>query len=127
MDVEDIVERLRGGLAGLELVEHDGDWFFYYRPEGGEPDHRLPFATIVARDDAHEGGVSRLYRPGVFRFNVAAGREAYQALFGPPPTPLPDWPVRDTGHDYSTLGGGRGFLPSCGRQASMTRSSSSRG
>lgn len=103
MDADAIVELMRRELAGLEVLEHEGDRFFYYRPEGAEPDHRLPFATIVARDDQHEGGVARLDRPGVFRFSVAAGPAEYAARFGPVPAPRPDWGVLETGHDHAAL------------------------
>ena len=103
MDVAAIVAQMRRELPGLDALEHEGDWFFYYRPEGGETDHRLPFATIVTRDDPHEGGVARLDRPGVFRFSVAAGRYEYGRRFGPVPVPRPDWGVLDTGHDPAEL------------------------
>jgi len=82
MDVAAIVAQMRRELPGLDALEHEGDWFFYYRPEGGETDHRLPFATIVTRDDPHEGGVARLDRPGVFRFSVAAGGTSTRGASG---------------------------------------------
>lgn len=101
MQVGEIIDWMRRELPGLELFEREGDHFFYYRPEGAEPDHRMPFATIVTHDDPHEGGVAGLDRPGVFRFNVSAGPHAYRELFGEPPAAKADWGVQDTGFDYS--------------------------
>ncbi|MFF5228125.1 DUF6194 family protein [Dactylosporangium sp. NPDC000521] len=60
-----------------------GDRFFYVGP-----DRRLPFATIVGRDTPGWDEASRLDRPGVFRVNVHAGREAFQAHLGYPPAEL---------------------------------------
>ncbi|WP_017571638.1 DUF6194 family protein [Nocardiopsis halotolerans] len=53
-----------------------GDTFFYYAPDGVIPQATQPFATIVTKDYPDDEG-SRLDRPGVFRVNVAAGREAF--------------------------------------------------
>lgn len=61
-----------------------GDTFFFYDPEGDPANRRVPFATIVVSD--YEGDtVSNLNRPGVFRLNVAAGREHFEQLIGYPP------------------------------------------
>jgi hypothetical protein len=53
-----------------------GDTFFYYAPDGTVPKTTQPFATIVTKnypgDDA-----SRLDRPGAFRVNIAAGKDAF--------------------------------------------------
>lgn len=61
-----------------------GDTFFFYDPEGDPANRHLPFATIVISD--YEGDtVSNLNRPGVFRLNIAAGREHFEQLVGYPP------------------------------------------
>jgi hypothetical protein len=53
-----------------------GDTFFYYSPDGVVPTATQPFATVVTKnypgDDA-----SDLDRPGAFRVNIAAGKEAF--------------------------------------------------
>jgi len=51
-----------------------GDSFFYWSPDGSVP-RTQPFATIVTKDYPGEPS-SRLDRPGAFRVNVAAGKEA---------------------------------------------------
>ena len=41
-----------------------------------------PFATIVTKDYPGSGTSSKLDRPGVFRLNLALGRETFRRLFG---------------------------------------------
>jgi hypothetical protein len=53
-----------------------GDAFFYYSPNGVVPQRTQPFATIVTKDYPGDDA-SELDRPGAFRVNVAAGREAF--------------------------------------------------
>jgi hypothetical protein len=57
-----------------------GDTFFFYDPGGVE--HRTPFATIVIKDYPGWDEASNVDRPGVFRLNIAAGKSAFEALFG---------------------------------------------
>ena len=60
-----------------------GDSFFYYVPEGAElADQRHPFATLVRGDYPGFDVESELDRPGIFRLNLAVGRESYQRLLG---------------------------------------------
>lgn len=63
-----------------------GDRFFYVGP-----DRRMPFATIVGRDTPGWDEASHLDRPGVYRVNVHAGRDAFEARLGP-------WPSGDVDH-----------------------------
>ena len=59
-----------------------GDTFFYYDPQD-DPAQRLhPFATIVTKDYTGFDESSRLDRPGVFRVNIAVGRQRYAELLG---------------------------------------------
>ncbi|WFE28527.1 DUF6194 family protein [Solwaraspora sp. WMMD791] len=51
-----------------------GDTFFYVSPDGTVPARRQPFATIVTKDYPGDAS-SRLDRPGVFRLNIAVGRD----------------------------------------------------
>mgnify|MGYP000023546704 FL=1 len=53
-----------------------GDTFFYVSPDGTVPTRRQPFATIVTKDYPGDA-TSRLDRPGVFRLNVAVGRDDF--------------------------------------------------
>jgi hypothetical protein len=55
-----------------------GDSFFYYSPEGTVPATQ-PFATVVTKDYPGDTA-SRLDRPGAFRVNIGAGRDAVARL-----------------------------------------------
>jgi hypothetical protein len=100
----DLAERILA-LPGVELLVATeeggaprtswGDRFFYVGP-----DRRMPFATIVGQDTPGWDEASRLDRPGVFRVNVHAGREAFRRLLGYPPVELED---RRAGLDLARL------------------------
>jgi len=75
-------QQARAGDGSPEIAW--GDTFFYYVPDGVVPHGTQPFATIVTKD--YPGDAScRLDRPGVFRVNMAAGREAFIAHTGRDP------------------------------------------
>jgi Family of unknown function (DUF6194) len=60
-----------------------GDTFFFYAPEGDAPgNRRFPFATIVIKVYAGFDTASNLNRPGVFRLNIAVGRDKFKELIG---------------------------------------------
>ncbi len=61
-----------------------GDTFFYYSADGTTPTEAQPFATIVTKDYPDDEA-SRLDRPGAFRVNVAAGKEAFTRWTGHAP------------------------------------------
>jgi hypothetical protein len=63
-----------------------GDSFFYYDPQDVPEDRRFPFATIVVKDYPGFDTESDLDRDGVFRLNLAVGRDYFTKLFGFPPT-----------------------------------------
>ncbi|WP_327003320.1 erythromycin esterase family protein [Dactylosporangium sp. NBC_01737] len=100
----DLAERILA-MPGVELLLATeeggaprtswGDRFFYVGP-----DRRMPFATIVGQDTPGWDEASRLDRPGVFRVNVHAGREAFQRLLGYPPAELEE---RQAGIDFARL------------------------
>ncbi len=69
-----------------------GDSFFYY---GGE--RQMPFATIVVSDYPGWDEASDLDRAGVFRLNVALGRDGFQELLGYSPGQIPE------GIDYAAI------------------------
>jgi hypothetical protein len=60
-----------------------GDSFFYYVPPGDEPNYQQqPFATLVCSDYPGFDVDSQLDRPGIFRVNIAVGRDRYRHLLG---------------------------------------------
>jgi hypothetical protein len=61
-----------------------GDSFFFYDPDDVPENRRLPFATIVVKDYPGFDTASNLDRPGVFRLNMAVGRDRFKELFGFP-------------------------------------------
>jgi Family of unknown function (DUF6194) len=61
-----------------------GDAFFYYSPSGVVPQTTQPFATIVTKNYPGDEK-SELDRPGAFRVNVAAGKQAFVRWTGHPP------------------------------------------
>ncbi|MDL4819768.1 DUF6194 family protein [Actinomadura opuntiae] len=84
MGIDEIIEVVDGfeGVLVLRPQEGDGspeiawgDAFFYYAPDGNVPKTTQPFATIVTKDYPGDEG-SRLDRPGAFRVNIAAGKDA---------------------------------------------------
>ncbi|MBV8931074.1 MAG: hypothetical protein JOZ47_05820 [Kutzneria sp.] len=103
--------RFIAGLPGVAVVTAGedtgapevawGDSFFFYDPDGDVPvDRRLPFATIVTKDYTGFDTASNLNRPGVFRLNIAVGRERYQSLLGHTPA---EHSSHRAGFDYSAV------------------------
>jgi hypothetical protein len=85
MSIEEIIEFVRGlgGVLVLQPGPDDGspeiawgDAFFYYAPDGAVPKATQPFATVVTKDYPGDEE-SRLDRPGAFRVNIAAGKDAF--------------------------------------------------
>ncbi|GLY20765.1 DUF6194 family protein [Micromonospora sp. NBRC 101691] len=110
MREEDVVAFV-GALPGVELLTAGpetgapevawGDHFFYYDPERVLPaDRRMPFATIVVKDYPGFDTASDLDRDGVFRVNVAVGRQVFEDLFGYPPAAQAE---HHGDHDYAAL------------------------
>jgi len=62
-----------------------GDTFVFYDPDDAAGNRVMPFATIVTKDYPGFDTESRLDRPGVFRLNIAVGREAFTDLIGHSP------------------------------------------
>src|SRR5215470_18919263 len=78
-----------------------GDSFFFYDPDNADPDRRrLPFATIVTKDYAGFDAASELDRPGVFRLNLAVGRDRFTELFG---FSSAEFAERRTGFDFTAV------------------------
>ncbi|MCW2805128.1 MAG: hypothetical protein JWN06_3345 [Propionibacteriaceae bacterium] len=77
-----LTQRARSGDGSPEIAW--GDTFFYYAPDGVLPQATQPFATIVTKNYPGDDS-SRLDRPGVFRVNIAAGKEEFIAHTGRTP------------------------------------------
>ena len=90
MELEEIVDQVAARPGTLVVRPGPGDgtpelaWgdvFFYYAPDGVMPTATQPFATVVTKNYP-EDERSRLDRPGAFRVNVAAGRDAFVEQVG---------------------------------------------
>lgn len=77
-----------------------GDSFFFYDPEDDPANRRLGFATIVIHDYDGFDTASNLNREGVFRLNLAVGRERFEDLVGYPPA---QQAAHQADFDYSVL------------------------
>jgi hypothetical protein len=110
MTEEEVIQFVRE-LPGVDTVTASaaneapevawGDTFFSYDPEGDSPaDRKFPFATVVISDYPGFDTASDLSRPGVFRVNIAVGRDMYQELFGHPPAAHAE---HQASYDYAAL------------------------
>jgi len=79
MTEDEVVRWILETPADVDQVINDGNHFFFYIPPGFEPEHLLPFATIVTNNHYDDG--SDLDRPGVYRLNIGVSRETFEALF----------------------------------------------
>ena len=93
MTMDEIIGFVSGfdGVLTFRPAEGDGspeiawgDTFFYYSADRTTPTEAQPFATIVTKNYPDDE-VSRLDRPGAFRVNVAAGKEAFTQWTGHAP------------------------------------------
>ncbi|WP_181773728.1 DUF6194 family protein [Amycolatopsis pittospori] len=93
MTIEEIIGFVSGldGVLALTPAPGDewpelswGDAFFYYSPDGVVPTNVQPFATIVTKNYPGDEA-SRLDRPGTFRVNIHAGKEAFVRELGRTP------------------------------------------
>jgi hypothetical protein len=96
VDEAAIVQYITNTFEEVHVVDADGNYFFF-----SGPDRKLPFATLVTRDDYDQ--VSNLNRPSVFRLNIGVSKETYRSLLGAPPSPPGAAGVVETGHDFTAL------------------------
>ncbi|WP_067843189.1 DUF6194 family protein [Nocardia lijiangensis] len=92
MEMDEIIEFVAGldGVLTLRPQPGDGspevswgDTYFYYAPDGVVP-RTQPFATIVTKNYPGDE-TSHLDRPGTFRVNFFAGKDAFQSRTGRAP------------------------------------------
>lgn len=90
MELEEIVDQVAARPGTLIVRPGPGDgtpelaWgdvFCYYAPDGVLPTATQPFATVVTKNYPGDEW-SRPDRPGAFRVNVAAGRDAFVEQVG---------------------------------------------
>ncbi|GAB2718491.1 DUF6194 family protein [Nocardia thraciensis] len=117
MSIDEIIEFIEalGGVLTLRPGPGDGapeiawgDVFFYYAPDGQMPTTGQPFATIVTKDYPDDT-TSRLDRPGAFRLNISAGKDAFTEWTGHSPreTATGDPSVADTVVAHPVYGSAR--------------------
>ncbi|MEJ3746169.1 DUF6194 family protein [Actinomycetes bacterium KLBMP 9797] len=100
MDAQEMARYVRETFDGVRVLEHLGDTYFLYDPEGDlPPERQQPFATIMTGD--RYDTVSRLDRPGAYRINIGLTKATYTALFGAAPRGRDDGGVLETGYDYA--------------------------
>ena len=86
-----------GALPGIEIVEDQGDRYFFADPT--QPaNNRLPFATVMTADRYDQ--FSNLDRPGTYWLNIGVGPSTFRAFFGP--EPFPKDPA-ESGYDFTAL------------------------
>ncbi len=96
MDEQAVVAWI-SALAGIEVVEDQGDHYFF--AGSTQPaNNRLPFATVMTADRYDQ--YSRLDREGVYRLNIGVSPPTYRARFGPEPFPTD---AAEGGHDFAAL------------------------
>ncbi len=106
MDQEAIIQYITEAFAGIEVLRPTdgpgaGDTFIFYDPQHNlDPQHRMPFATIVTKDYGDFDDSSHLNRPDVFRLNIGLSRDAFRALFGPAPGAQSDQSLH---YDFAAL------------------------
>jgi hypothetical protein len=74
-----LISRIREAFPDAVVATMEGAAFFSLTEK-----HWPNFATVVWTDDFDEGEPSSLSRPGVFRVNIALGKETFQRLVGSP-------------------------------------------
>jgi Family of unknown function (DUF6194) len=109
MTEADVIALVSGlpGVAAVRASEDNGaprvawgDSFFFYDPDDRPENRRMPFATVVMHDCDGFDTASALNRPGVFRLNLAVGRERFEEVVGWAPA---EYAARSAGVDYAVL------------------------
>jgi hypothetical protein len=102
MDASEIRRHLCETYEGIRVIDHAGDTYFLYDPDGDlPPERQQPFVTIVT-GDRHDKA-SNVDRPGVFRLNIGLTKATYTQRFGAAPTDRDADYVLATEADYAAL------------------------
>ena len=100
MDRESITRYITETFEGVDVVVVAGDTFFFH--DRLDPFRRVPFATIVTRDQEHDRA-SNLDRPSVFRLNIGISKQTYHSLFGARPSRSVEGSACERGYDFTAL------------------------
>src|SRR5689334_10669946 len=104
MDVREMRRYVAETFDGVWTVDHLGDTFFMYAPDGDlPPERQFPFVTIVT-GDRHDT-VSDLERPGVYRLNIGLTKASFAGLFGGAPADGWDYTALDVVMPHPVYGG----------------------
>ncbi|QDU26397.1 hypothetical protein ETAA8_14750 [Anatilimnocola aggregata] len=102
MDEVELTQYITTSLAGVDVVEKDGDRYFFYDPgEQAPPDRRFPFATLVT-GDRHDQ-FSQLDRTGIYRLNIGVSKETFRSLLGPEPFSPPAAGTVSSEYDFTAI------------------------
>jgi len=102
VDINELIAHITDTYAGVRVMEHAGDSFFLYDPDGDLPPQRQqPFATIVTGD--HYEQDSELDRDGAYRVNIGLTKAGYAELIDQ--STVDDHTSRDTLLPHPTYAG----------------------
>jgi hypothetical protein len=73
-----MVDYITSTFEDVEVLEADGNSFFYYAPEHIIPERTFGFATVVTNDLYDQ--FSGLDREGVYRLNIGVGGARFREL-----------------------------------------------
>src|ERR1700730_17058362 len=79
MDRESITRYITDTFERVDVVVAAGDTFFFC--DRLDPSRRVPFATIVTRDQEHDRA-SDLDRPSIFRLDIGISKQTFRSFFG---------------------------------------------
>jgi Family of unknown function (DUF6194) len=100
MDQESITRYITDTFEDVDVVVAAGDSSFFYARL--DPSSRMPFATIVTRDQESDRA-SNLDRPPVFRLNIAVSKQTFRSFFGAQTPPSGTGGGADGRYDFAAL------------------------
>jgi hypothetical protein len=100
MDQESITRYITDTFEGVDVVVTAGETSFFH--DSLDPSRRIPFATIVTRDQGHDRA-SNLDRPSVFRLNIGISKQTFHSFFGAQTPTSNDGGGSDGGYDFAVL------------------------